>query len=152
MEQQRLPRQYRQLPQRRLQPGIWWNSLGTPQYGGTMTLQSTKDIVTLTRRLRGFNFNILAGGWERLFVDKLEDSPHLFNFSTHSYFHARLIYISRRPGRQLGVLPTPSTFVVHLRHGINWQNIPPAERAGNLLPMTLLITIAVGYDPKIGYK
>ncbi len=60
--------------------GNWWNSLGTPQYGGTMTLQSTKDIVTFDPALEGFNFNILGGWMERLFVDNWKIAPICFQF------------------------------------------------------------------------
>jgi len=127
--------------------GNWWNSLGTPQYGGTMTLQSTKDIVTFDPALEGFNFNILGAWMERLFVDNWTIAPSVFNFSTQF-----------RPSDYVtgGLAASweftdPSTFVVHLRHGINWQNISPAN-GREFVASDVVAHYSRWFDPKIGYN
>jgi peptide/nickel transport system substrate-binding protein len=112
-----------------------------------MTLQSTKDIVTFDPALEGFNFNILGAWMERLFVDNWTIAPSVFNFSTQF-----------RPSDYVtgGLAASweftdPSTFVVHLRHGINWQNISPAN-GREFVASDVVAHYSRWFDPKIGYN
>ena len=103
--------------------GNWWDSLGTPQYGGTLTLYAPNDITTFDPALEGFNYNITGGWMERLFMDNWLTPPAQYNFSTQF----------RPADYEVGDLASsweftdPYTLVVHLRQGVYWQNIAPAN-------------------------
>ncbi|MFZ2037515.1 MAG: ABC transporter substrate-binding protein [Dehalococcoidales bacterium] len=103
--------------------GNWWDSLGTPQYGGTLTLQSAADIVNFDPYEPG-NLNGIYSAWlEPLNTDDWTVSPSVFSFNI-GYHPAQF---------QVGDLASSweftdtNTFVVHLRQGIYWQNLPPAN-------------------------
>ena len=103
--------------------GNWWDNLGTPQYGGTLTLYSSVDVTVFDPALEGFNYNIIGGWMERLFMDNWLTAPSDYNFST-----------AFRPANyEVGCLASdweftdPSTLTVHLRQGVYWQNIAPAN-------------------------
>ena len=61
--------------------GNWWDSLGTPQYGGTMTLQSAANIVNFDPYDPG-NLNGIYSAWlEPLNSDDWTVSPSVFSFN-----------------------------------------------------------------------
>jgi len=103
--------------------GNWWDSLGIPQYGGTLTLRSNKDVATFDPWI-SISLNTVQSTWmERLFGDDWTLDPAVFPYN-----------IDYRPSQYVkGLLAQsfefsdPSTFVVHLRQGIHWQNIAPVN-------------------------
>ena len=103
--------------------GNWWDSLGKPQYGGIMTLPIYSDIVIFDPFDSPFHENIMSGWLETLYGDDWTIDPAVFDYKT-----------SFRPNEYLkGCLAEswefmdPITYVVHLRKGIRWQNIPPVN-------------------------
>jgi peptide/nickel transport system substrate-binding protein len=101
--------------------GNWWDSLGTPRYGGTITIQSSADITNFDP----YNASALPtvmGGWLELFYDTdWTLSPAVFDYKltilNPAYYTPHLA-----TGWEFS---DPSTFVVHLRHDVYWQNIAP---------------------------
>lgn len=102
--------------------GNWWDSLGTPQYGGDLTLRDSSNIVS-------FDPNDSTAGnytslWmEKLFTDNWTTDPSVFGFKIDW----------TPPELNQGILvdsyefTDPNTLVLHIRHGIRWQNITPVN-------------------------
>ena len=104
-------------------PGHWWDKLGKPQYGNALTVRSSRDIANFDPYFGSALTTILSGWMERLTGDDWTLDPAIFDFR-----------ISYRPSDyEEGNLasswefPDTSTLVFHLRQGIHWQNIPPAN-------------------------
>ena len=103
--------------------GNWWDSLGTPQYGGTIVLRSDKDFTNFDPYGNDSLPDIMEGYMERLFSDNWTVDPAIFDYS-----------LGFRPNDYVAGLlakswefSDPNTFVVHLRQGIHWQNIAPVN-------------------------
>ena len=103
--------------------GNWWDKLGVPQYGGTLTIRSVYNCVNFdpynNQSLTTFN----SAWMERPFGDDWTLNPNVWSYK-----------IAFRPNEYVnGYLltswefPDPSTFVMHVRHGVRWQNIAPAN-------------------------
>ena len=102
--------------------GNWWDSLGKPQYGGTVTLRIPKDLVAWDPYYWSTG-GLLSGWLEKLHTDDwtLNPSvfPYLINYRPDQYCKGELALSWE--------FSDPSTEVFHLRQGIHWQNIPPAN-------------------------
>ena len=103
--------------------GNWWDKLGKPTYGGTLTLFSATNIT-------GFDDwnNPGATSIQNAWEDALVADNWALDPSTFAY------QLAFRPNDyEVGSLGTsweftdPLTYVVHLRQGIHWQNIAPAN-------------------------
>jgi len=103
--------------------GNWWDSLGTPQYGGTLTLRLKQDIANFDPYNLGNIANIESGWMERLFTRDWTLDPAVFN--------AQIAYCPNDYAKgclaQSWEFTDPGTVVVHLRQGVHWQNIAPAN-------------------------
>ena len=103
--------------------GNWWDSLGTPQYGGTITIRDNADINCWDPYYSPGSNAIID-----LYTDHLTEDIWTTNPETYPY---QMDW--RSPEFLTGNLAadyeytTPGTFVVHLRKDIDWQNIPPAN-------------------------
>jgi peptide/nickel transport system substrate-binding protein len=104
-------------------PGNWWDILGKPQYGGEMVIRAPRNIVNFDPYYSEKLTSIYGGWMERLVSDDWTLNPAVWDYQ-----------IPWHPTRYLkGQLadswefPEPGTHVVHLRQGIRWQNIPPAN-------------------------
>src|SRR5208283_3338220 len=102
--------------------GNWWDSLGTPQYGGTMTAAINSDITQWDIDAQPGGTSVMYAYLEGLFDDNWTLNP-----STFAY---QMIY--RPPTYVNGLLATdwslttPTTLVVNLRQGVHWQNLAPS--------------------------
>ena len=103
--------------------GNWWDSLGTPQYGGSLTLRIARDITNFDVPDTVGQINIMSAYMEKLFGDNWILDPAIYNYK-----------LDWRPSDyEVGDLAKsyeftdPGTIAVHLRQGIHWQNIPPAN-------------------------
>ena len=103
--------------------GNWWNKLGTPTYGGTLILFSPTNIT-------GFDDWNAAG--QMSITNAYEDGLTSDNWALDpSIFAYQLAF--RPSDYEVGCLGTsweftdPLTYVVHLRQGVHWQNIAPAN-------------------------
>ena len=102
--------------------GHWWDSLGTPQYGGGIVLRINSDIVNFDPYLKG-GMSASSAWYERVHGDDWILDPAIFNYP-----------ITFRPSDYVkGLLAEsweftdPLTYVEHIRKGVTWQNIPPAN-------------------------
>ena len=101
----------------------WWDKLGKPQYGGEMVIRLNRKIVNLDP-YNGIHLTQIHTAWmEKLFVDDWTIDPGIYDYR-----------IAERPNQyvkghlaETWEFKDPTTFVVHLRKGIRWQDIPPAN-------------------------
>ena len=103
--------------------GNWWNSLGTPQYGGVITVSTNSDFQNFDP-YNGTTNNSMNFAWQdQMFTDDWTLNPQTYNF--------QLSY--RPPDYAAGDLAQSwefsatdiNTFVVTLKKGINFQDIAP---------------------------
>ena len=104
-------------------PNDGWISLGSRQYGGKMVIRLNRKIVNLDPYY-GVDLTQIHTGWMgKMFVDDWTLNPEIYdyrmNLRPNQYVHGHLA--------ESWEFTDPSTFVVHLRKGIHWQDIPPAK-------------------------
>ena len=103
--------------------GNWWDSLGTPQPGGTLTDYSPLDFGLWDPASSSSLATLMGAYMEGLYGDDWALNPATFDFSTGF----------RPPDYVTGTLASSweftgaGTYVVHLRQGVHWQNIPPVN-------------------------
>jgi len=103
--------------------GNWWDSLGTPQYGGETNIRlsadpSLWDIYVTTNGQAGYGSYL-----EHLFCNGYTTNPSIWNFAVNYLppdYAGSLLAKSYE-------MPNPTTVVVHLNQNIYWQNIAPAN-------------------------
>ena len=102
--------------------GNWWDSLGKPQYGGEMVLQSNKNFTNFDPYNDQSLSSIMPGYMEKPFCDDWTLDPSVFNYQ-----------MGFRPDQfQKGYLAqsweftSPGVLTLKIRKGISWQNIAPA--------------------------
>jgi peptide/nickel transport system substrate-binding protein len=103
--------------------GNWWGSLGAPQYGSTLTYRIPSDITSFDPYLGDSTINENNYWMEQLNVDDWTVNPSAYTFQ-----------VGFRPSQYIGggveqswVLSDPQTYVVVLRQGIYYQNLPPVN-------------------------
>ena len=103
--------------------GNWWDKLGKPTYGGSLNLSSSTNIT-------GFDDYNAAGqtSFTQAWEDTLTSDNWALDPSTFAY------QLAFRPNSyEVGNLAQdweftdPNNYVVHLRQGIHYQNIPPVN-------------------------
>ena len=103
--------------------GNWWDSLGTPQYGGTLTDYSNEDFGLWDPYNSSSLPTCISAYMEGLYGDDWALNPSLFDFSTGfrptDYVTGLLA--------QSWEFTTPGTYIVHLRQNVYWQNIAPVN-------------------------
>ena len=103
--------------------GNWWDSEGTPQYGGEMVLQVSSDLSTWDVYNSPGSTNITAAYIEKTIGDDWTLNPSVYSYTTNwrppDYVKGNLM--------ESYEFTDPNTYVMHLRQGIHWQNIPPAN-------------------------
>ena len=103
--------------------GNWWDKLGKPQYGGEMNLRVSTDIVffdpyqgeTLMSMMWGWTEQLWTTNW---LVDPAEQSYRM-GFWDSKYGKGQLVASWE--------FTSPGVLVLHVRQGILWQNISPAN-------------------------
>ena len=103
--------------------GKWWDKLGKPQYGGELVIRANRDIVNFDPYFTETLTSIYGAWMERLVADDWTVDPAEWDYK-----------ITWHPSKYLkGQLAEswefkdPCTHIIHLRKGIHWQNIPPAN-------------------------
>ena len=103
--------------------GNWWDSLGTPQYGGTINIRINQDVSAFDPYL-GTNPNYINSAW----MESLTQPIWTMDPATYAY---QLSYCP--PQYYSGDLAQsweytdPQTLIIHVRQGVYWQNIAPAN-------------------------
>ena len=100
----------------------WWEKLGKPQYGGELVIRSTRNIVNFDPYNGAHLTQIYAGWLERLFSEDWTIDPASFEYKTMAPNHYLKGLLAEN-----WEFADDSTFVVHLRKGIHWQNISPVN-------------------------
>ncbi len=103
--------------------GKWWDKLGKPQYGGELVIRANRDIVNFDPYFTETLTSIYGAWMERLVADDWTVDPAEWDYR-----------ITWHPSKYLkGQLAEswefkdPCTHIIHLRKGVRWQNIPPAN-------------------------
>ena len=103
--------------------GNWWDKLGKPQYGGELVIRANRDIINFDPYYAETLTSIFGGWMERLVSDDWTVDPAIWDFK-----------ITWHPSKYLkGQLAEsfefkePCTHIIHLRKGVHWQNVPPAN-------------------------
>jgi peptide/nickel transport system substrate-binding protein len=102
--------------------GNWWDTLGTPNYGGTITVSQTGNLTQWDPYATG-GTNVLLMYLQQMDSDNWTISPSSFAFQ----------FIFRPPEDLVGSLatswsmPDVNDFVVVLRQNVYWQNISPVN-------------------------
>ncbi|MGP8079737.1 MAG: ABC transporter substrate-binding protein [Dehalococcoidales bacterium] len=103
--------------------GNWWDSMGTPQYGGVMTMSTTADFVDWDPYMQNGSPGCYVNFMEQLFCDDYRIDPSVFDYAFN--------YLP--PDYAFGYMLTnwtmqgTTTFTVQLRTDIYWQNIAPVN-------------------------
>jgi len=104
--------------------GNWWDSLGTPTYGSSITVRYAADPTSWDNFNNEGLVTIMEGYQSRLFADQWTMNPTQWNYALVSW---RPDSVNGGDLAQSWDFPDPSTFEVHLRQGVYWQNIAPAN-------------------------
>lgn len=106
--------------------GNWWDKLGKPQYGGEIVIRANRNIVNFDPYFSEQRANIYSAWMEKLHADDWTLDPAIFDYKTcwhpSQYLKGCLA--------ESWEFTDPRTHVVHLRKGIHWQDIPPADGPG----------------------
>ena len=103
--------------------GNWWDYQGTPQYGGTITVQMPNNVANWDTYNASNLVDVFSAYYERLNADNWTLNPSVYNFQ-----------MQYRPDAYLqGYLASSwsftsaSTLEYTIRPGVYWQNKPPAN-------------------------
>ena len=101
----------------------WWDKLGKPQYGGEIVIRASRNIDNFDPYFSEGLTSIYGGWMERLVSDDWTLDPAIWDYTMawhpSKYMKGQLA--------ESWEFPDSGTHVVHLRKGIHWQNIPPAN-------------------------
>ena len=101
----------------------WWDSLGTPKYGGTITLRDDADITNWDPYSAPGSNSVTDLYLDNLTGDDWTMNPKDFAYQADWRPPA---YVTGRMAQSYE-FTTPNTWVVHLRQGMHWQNVAPAN-------------------------
>ena len=102
---------------------VWWEKLGKPQFGGEMVIRSKRDIVNFDPYFAERLTTIQSAWMERLHVDDWTLDPEVYDYR----MHIRPNQFVKGHLAESWEFTEPGTYVVHLRKGIHWQDIPPVN-------------------------
>jgi peptide/nickel transport system substrate-binding protein len=101
----------------------WWDRLGRPQYGDEIVFRIDRNIVNFDPYFEAFYTQIMWTWMESLTKEDWTKDPSVFDYK-------RLLQPNQYRKGQLAEsweFTDSSTFVVHLRKGIHWQDITPVN-------------------------
>jgi ABC-type transport system substrate-binding protein len=101
----------------------WWDKLGKPHYGGELVIRAGGNIVNFDPYFSEKLTSIYGAWLERLVTDDWTLDPAVWDYRIPwhpvKYLKGQLA--------ESWEFPEPGTHVIHLRKGIRWQNLPPAN-------------------------
>ena len=100
----------------------WWDQLGKPQYGGELKIRLMQNIANFDPYFSEHLTQVYSAWMERMHSEDWTLDPDIFDFrivSPSQYLKGLLI--------ESWEFTDPRTYVVHVRRGIHWQNIPPVN-------------------------
>ena len=103
--------------------GNWWDTLGKPQYGGELHIRTNRRIANFDPYFGVHLTQIYTAWMEKMFaLDWLMD-PAVNDFREGEKPDNTI----RGHLAESYEFADPYTFVVHVRKGVHWQNLPPAN-------------------------
>lgn len=93
-----------------------------PQYGGTITITTASDAVYLDPWNGSMGCSIISFGLEKLAMGDWGIDRDVFSFQGSAYIPLSLF---RGHIAESWESPDLTSFIIHIREGINWQNLPP---------------------------
>jgi peptide/nickel transport system substrate-binding protein len=119
------PAQQEEEEEEEEEEGDWWDKLGTPEYGGTITIPTSLaeipwDAWTGKGYACGVGFQMVCENlfWWDWALDR-DIWPFQTDFTAEEYMQGQLA--------ESWELTDPETLTVNLRQGIHWQNKPPVN-------------------------
>ena len=101
----------------------WWDKLGAPQYGGQLTISLPSNVGNWDTYYNPGQVTIWQAYLDRLTTDDWTVDPSIFsyqlNFRPSDWVKGNLA--------QSWEFTDSATYVVHLRQGIHWQDLPPVN-------------------------
>jgi peptide/nickel transport system substrate-binding protein len=101
----------------------WWDTLEKPRYGGELVIRANWNIMNFDPYFGDKTANINSAWMEKLHTDDWTVNPAVFDYKTccrpSQYLKGQLA--------ENWEFTEPGTIVFHLRKGIHWQDIPPAN-------------------------
>ncbi|MGA7844560.1 MAG: ABC transporter substrate-binding protein [Dehalococcoidales bacterium] len=97
--------------------------MGTPKYGGTMTLQTSSDMASFDPYGGELYNQIFTGYMEQLFMTDWTVDPSVQNYQLSFWSNSQ----AAGDLAQSWEFPTPGTLVLHLVQNAYWQNIAPSN-------------------------
>ena len=101
----------------------WWEKLGEPQYGGEMVIRSSGNITNFDPYFTEGLTTIQSAWMERPVADDWTMDPAEWDYRTHFRFGP---YVKGHLAESFE-FPDSTTYILHLRKGIRWQDIPPVN-------------------------
>jgi peptide/nickel transport system substrate-binding protein len=101
----------------------WWDKLGKPQYGGELVICANRDIVNFDPYFTETLTSIYGAWMERLVSDDWTVNPDEWDFKI-TWHPSKYLKGQLAEGWEF---KDPCTHIIHLRKGVHWQNIPPAN-------------------------
>ncbi len=101
----------------------WWDKLGEPQYGGELVIRASRNIVNFDPLYHESLTTIQTAWMEKLHADDWTLNPAVFGYKTCWRSSQNL----KGQLAESWEFADPGTCVVHLRKGVHWQDIPPAN-------------------------
>ncbi len=103
--------------------GNWWDSAGTPQYGGTLSVATTTDPAFWDPNQGTLSYSLEFLYLDSMFGTNWATDPAVQNFQL-SYWDESYETGDLLTGWEF---TAPGVLVLHVRQGIYWQNITPAN-------------------------
>jgi len=103
--------------------GNWWDTLGTPQYGGTLTIAEPGNFTNWDPYNSSPLPTCMSAYLQTMYTDIWTMNPSAYNYVV------RPSVVDDMQGElcQSWEWSDPQTMVFHLRHNIYWDNLPPAN-------------------------
>jgi peptide/nickel transport system substrate-binding protein len=103
--------------------GNWWDSIGKPKYGGAITLRINRDIASFDPYQGEIPQQIFTAWLEQLFAPSWTMDPSV------QPYQGQFVPNSQEAGHLVETweFSSPGTLVLHIRKGMHWQNISPAN-------------------------
>src|SRR5271157_5790975 len=101
----------------------WWDKLGKPQYGGELVIRSSRNIVNFDPYFDEVLTTIHSAWMERPVADDWTTDPAEWDYRSHFRFGK---YVKGHLAESYE-FPDSNTYIIHLRKGIRWQDIPPVN-------------------------
>ena len=103
--------------------GNWWDSLGTPKYGGSLTMSTNANYVDWDPYLQNGSPGVYNNIMEQMFQNAYTTDPNLWGFTIN------FLPPDYADGFMLTswAMTNPTTLTCNLRTNIYWQNIAPVN-------------------------